>query len=82
MGTDYVEARDGNLYIGKSRVTLDTVVIRWQMGDSPEVILDILPRHTCRGCPSVTGAVPASPQRARPSFHPSGSYRFSTGVDR
>jgi uncharacterized protein (DUF433 family) len=38
MSAEYVEARDGNLYIGKSRVTLETVIIRWHMGDSPEEI--------------------------------------------
>ena len=38
MSAEYVEARDGNLYIGKSRVTLETVIIRWKMGDRPEEI--------------------------------------------
>jgi len=28
----YVQARDGNLYVGSSRVTLDSVIVPWQMG--------------------------------------------------
>ncbi|HEU5367561.1 MAG TPA: DUF433 domain-containing protein [Ktedonobacterales bacterium] len=38
MSANYVEARDGNLYVGKSRVTLETIILKWQMGDSPEEI--------------------------------------------
>ena len=36
--TTYVRARDGNLYVGASRVTLDSVVIPWQAGATPEAI--------------------------------------------
>lgn len=28
----YVQAQDGNLYVGSSRVTLDSIIIPWQMG--------------------------------------------------
>lgn len=38
MGTDYVQARNGNLYVGRSRVTLDSVVIPWRAGVLPEAI--------------------------------------------
>jgi uncharacterized protein (DUF433 family) len=36
--TAYVRARDGNLYVGSSRVTLDSVIIPWQMKRTPEEI--------------------------------------------
>lgn len=32
----YVEARDDNLYVGKSRVTLQTLVEAWRSGRTPE----------------------------------------------
>lgn len=34
----YVRAQDGNLYIGMSRVTLDSILIPWQAGQTPEQI--------------------------------------------
>ena len=40
---EYVEARDGNFYIGKSRVTLDSIIIYWQMGNSPEHLHESFP---------------------------------------
>jgi uncharacterized protein (DUF433 family) len=36
--TTYVQARDGNLYVGSSRVTLDSVIVPWQAGQTPEAI--------------------------------------------
>lgn len=36
--TEHVQARDGNLYVGSSRVTLDSVIIAWQMKRTPEEI--------------------------------------------
>jgi len=36
--TEHVQARDGNLYVGSSRVTLDSVIIPWQMKRTPEEI--------------------------------------------
>ena len=34
----YVRAQDGNLYVGTSRVTLDSILIPWLAGQSPEQI--------------------------------------------
>lgn len=34
----YVRAQDGNLYVGESRVTLDSILIPWQAGQTPEQI--------------------------------------------
>lgn len=39
----YVEARDGNFYVGKTRVTLETVVLYWKQGNTPEYIHDHFP---------------------------------------
>ena len=33
-----VRAQDGNLYVGTSRVTLDSILIPWQAGQTPEQI--------------------------------------------
>jgi uncharacterized protein (DUF433 family) len=38
MSREYVQARGGNLYVGPSRVTLDSIIIPWQMGQSLEDI--------------------------------------------
>jgi uncharacterized protein (DUF433 family) len=38
MATEYVQHRDGNIYVGPSRVTIDSVVINWQAGLTPEQI--------------------------------------------
>lgn len=38
MDSLYVQARDGNLYVGLSRVTLETVILSWQAGQTPEQI--------------------------------------------
>jgi len=38
MATGYVQHRDGNIYVGLSRVTIDSVVINWQAGLTPEQI--------------------------------------------
>lgn len=43
MSNDYVQARDGNLYVGPSRVTLDSIIVAWQMGQTPEAIHDDFP---------------------------------------
>jgi len=39
----YVETRNGGLYVSGSRVSLDSVVIRFQQGHSPERIVESLP---------------------------------------
>lgn len=41
--TQYVQARDGNLYVGSSRVTLDSVIIPWQKGQTLEAIHEDYP---------------------------------------
>ena len=41
--TAYVRAQDGNLYVGTSRVTLDSILIPWQAGQTPEQIQADLP---------------------------------------
>ncbi len=43
MGTDYVEHRDGNIYVGPSRVTIDSVVIGWRRGETPEQLHEGFP---------------------------------------
>jgi len=40
---EYVEAREGNLYIGQSRVTLQTLIESWQSGRTPEQLKDSFP---------------------------------------
>ena len=42
----YVQERDNNLYVGKTRVTVDTVILHWLAGEHPEAIQ--------RGFPSLT----------------------------
>lgn len=39
----YIEARDGTLYPAGTRVSLDSVVIRFQQGGSPEKIVQSFP---------------------------------------
>lgn len=39
----YIEARDGGLYVAGTRVSLDSVVIRFQQGASPEKIAQSFP---------------------------------------
>jgi uncharacterized protein (DUF433 family) len=39
----YVEERDGGLYVAETRVSLDSVVIRFQQGASPEKIVQSFP---------------------------------------
>lgn len=41
--TAYVEAREGNLYVGQSRVTLQTLIEAWQSGRTPEQLQDSFP---------------------------------------
>ncbi len=43
MATEYVQHRDGNIYVGPSRVTIDSVVARWQAGRTPEQIHESFP---------------------------------------
>lgn len=43
MQSKYVQARDGNVYAGKGRVTLDTIVLNWRGGSSPVVIHEDFP---------------------------------------
>lgn len=38
-----MQVRDGNLYVGSSRVTLDSVIMPWQMKRTPEEIQAGLP---------------------------------------
>ncbi len=38
MSSTYIEVRDGNLYVGPSRVTVESVIARWQSGRTPEEI--------------------------------------------
>jgi uncharacterized protein (DUF433 family) len=39
----YVEERDGGLYVAGTRLSLDSVVIRFQQGTSPEKIVQSFP---------------------------------------
>ena len=39
----YIEERDGGLYVAGTRVSLDSVVIRFQQGASPERIVQSFP---------------------------------------
>ena len=39
----YIDEREGNLHIAESRVSLDTVVIRFQLGAAPETIVQSFP---------------------------------------
>ena len=39
----YVEEREGGLYIAGARVSLDSVIIRFQQGASPEKIRELFP---------------------------------------
>lgn len=43
MSANYVEERNGNLYIGESRVTLETIVLKWRAGDRPEQLHEGFP---------------------------------------
>jgi uncharacterized protein (DUF433 family) len=43
LATEYVQRRDGNIYIGPSRVTIDSVVAIWQAGRTPEQIHESFP---------------------------------------
>jgi uncharacterized protein (DUF433 family) len=50
----YVESREGNLYVGHSRVTLQTLIEAWQSGRTPEQLRDsfptVLPRNRRDRC--------------------------------
>ena len=39
----YVQARDGNLYLGATRITVDTVIAFWHKGRTPERIHESFP---------------------------------------
>jgi len=43
MNSAYVQARDGNLYVGPSRVTLDSIILLWRGGQTPEEIQQDFP---------------------------------------
>lgn len=43
VGTEYVQLRDGNIYVGPSRVTIDSMVINWRNGRTPEQIHESFP---------------------------------------
>jgi uncharacterized protein (DUF433 family) len=38
MANGYVEERDGNYYVAGTRISLDSVVLAFRRGDSPETI--------------------------------------------
>ncbi len=42
-GNEYVRPRDGNVYIGDTRVTLASIVILWRNGETPGAIHDEFP---------------------------------------
>lgn len=55
MPGDYIEMRNGGYYVAGTRVSLESVVIAFQRGDSPERILD---RYPLLGKPArVYGAI-------------------------
>ncbi len=39
----YVQERDGQYYVGSSQVSLDSIIIYWQQGDSPEHLHEAFP---------------------------------------
>lgn len=39
----YADYRDDNLYVGKTRVTVETVIVSWQQGQTPEQIQEDFP---------------------------------------
>lgn len=39
----YVQARDGNLYVGATRITVDTVIAFWHKGRTPGQIHESFP---------------------------------------
>ena len=41
--SQYIEERNGGLYVAGTRVSLDTIVIRFQEGASPEKIVESFP---------------------------------------
>lgn len=43
VGDTYVDYRDDNLYVGKTRATVETVIVSWQQGQSPEQIQEDFP---------------------------------------
>lgn len=43
MSSGYVQERDGNLYVGKSRVTVATILFDWRAGQMPEEIHEGFP---------------------------------------
>lgn len=42
-GNEYVRPRDGNVYIGDTRVTLDSIITPWLDGDTPDAIHEGFP---------------------------------------
>jgi uncharacterized protein (DUF433 family) len=55
MAKEYVEERSGGLYITGTRVSLASVVLRFQQGASPETILQSFP--SLRTLENVYGAI-------------------------
>lgn len=39
----YIQGRDGNLYVGPSRVTVANVITRWKTGRTPEELREDFP---------------------------------------
>jgi len=38
MARDYIEERDGNCYVGGTRISVDSIVYAFRRGESPETI--------------------------------------------
>jgi len=38
MGKEYIEQRDGNYYVARTRISLDSIVHAFRRGESPETI--------------------------------------------
>jgi hypothetical protein len=43
VSDQYVQFRDNNLYVGPTRVTVASVIVSWQQGQTPEEIHDDFP---------------------------------------
>lgn len=41
--SEYVERRNDNIYVGSSRVTLESIVVLWRRGERPEEIREGFP---------------------------------------
>jgi uncharacterized protein (DUF433 family) len=75
MGNEYVVQRNGGYYIQGARVSLDSVVLAFLRGDSPESIVDSFPSLTLE---QVFGAITfyLANQRAVDAYLQGESARF------